>query len=154
MAVRKPLVLVNGQIERLQPGDRIDVYNSASKNNNTGNTLVIGTPVYVNGGNAIPAQADSQSTVRVAGLVDATTTNNNVLNVVSDGVFSANTSEWDVVTGQTGGLTEGDDYFLSAANPGELTVNAPDSAGEFVLRVGHALSATEMEIEVGQPIKL
>ena len=105
MAVKKPLVITNGQIERLQAGDRIDLGNSASKTNNTGNTINIGTPVYVNGGNAIPAQANSQSTVKVAGLVDATTVDGDPLNVVTDGVFVATTAEWDAVTGQTGGLT-------------------------------------------------
>jgi hypothetical protein len=155
MSKKKPLVITNGQIERLQSGDRLDLSNSATKQNNTGNTINIATPVYVSGTvNAIMAQADAQSTVRVAGLAEATTTDGDPLEVVSDGVFVATTGEWDAVTGDSGGLTPGSDYWLSAAAPGTLTTTAPDSTGSFVQRVGHALSATELEIEVGQPIKL
>jgi len=154
MAKRKPLVITNGQIERLQSGDRLDLANSATKQNDSGNTINIATPVYVSGNNVLPAQADAQSTVRVAGLADATTANGNPIEVVADGVFTATTGEWDAVTGQTGGLTPGADYWLSATTAGELTTTAPDADGEFVQRVGHALSATELEIEVGQPIKL
>ena len=155
MSKKKPLVITNGQIERLQSGDRLDLSNSATKQNNTGNTINIATPVYVSGtSNAIMAQADSQNTVRVAGLAESTTNNGDPIEVISDGVFVATTGEWDAVTGDSGGLTPGSDYWLSAATAGELTTTAPDATGNFVQRVGHALSATELEIEVGQPIKL
>lgn len=154
MAKKKPLVLTNGQIERLQPGDRLDLANSATKTNNSGATINIASPVYVTGTDIELAQANAQSTVRVAGLVEATTTNGNTVEVVADGVFTASTGEWDAVTGETGGLTPGSDYFLNEASAGALTQNAPDSSGEFVVRVGHALSDTEMEIEIAQPIKL
>jgi hypothetical protein len=154
MAKKKPLVITNGQIERLQSGDRLDLANSATKTNNSGNTINVAQPVYVTGADVELAQANAQSTVRVAGLAEATTANGNNVEVVSDGVFTATTGEWDAVTGETGGLTGGADYYLDATTPGALTQNAPDSSGQFVLRVGHALSDTEMEIEVAQPIKL
>ncbi len=155
MSKKKPLVITNGQIERLQSGDRLDLANSATKQNNTGNTINIASPVYVSGtSNAIMAQADTQNTVRVAGLAESTTNNGAPMEVISDGVFVATTGEWDTVTGDSGGLTPGSDYWLSATTAGKLTTTAPDSTGNFVQRVGHALSATELEIEVGQPIKL
>jgi hypothetical protein len=155
VAKKKPIVLTNGQLEQLQSGDHIDLSNSTTKNNNTGGTLVIGTAVYVSGGNATEAQADAQNTVRVAGLVvDITAPDAGPVEVQADGILIATTGQWDAVTGQTGGLTEGADYFLSEATAGELTTTAPSVAGDFVLRVGHALSATELEIEVAQPIKL
>ncbi|MHC4372126.1 MAG: hypothetical protein ACYSW8_31355 [Planctomycetota bacterium] len=152
--MKKPLVITDGQIERLQSGDRLDLSNSVNKNNNTGNTLNIAQPVYVNGVNIALAQADAQSTVRVAGLMQADTTNNAAGDVITGGVFEATTGEWDTVTGESGGLTAGADYFLSAATAGELTQNAPNSAGEFVVPVGHALSTTEFEIEIQPAIKL
>ncbi len=154
MSKKKPLVITNGQIERLQSGDRLDLANSATKQNETGNTINIASPVYVSSDNAIMAQADTQNTVRVAGLAESTTNNGDPIEVISDGVFVATTGEWDTVTGDSGGLTPGSDYWLSAATAGKLTTTAPDSTGNFVQRVGHALSATELEIEVGQPIKL
>jgi hypothetical protein len=154
MSFKKPLVITNGQIERLQAGDQIDLGNTVSKSNTTGVTLPKCTPVYVSSNNMIPAQADAQSTVAVAGLVDADTTNNTTGNVVTDGVFEATTGDWDVVTGDTGGLTIGADYWLDAAAAGALTSTAPDVDGDFVKKVGHALTTTQMDIEIGQTVKL
>ena len=155
MATKKPLVITNGVIEQLQSGDSLDLQNSVTKNNATGNTLTIGTPVYVSGGNAIEAQANAYSTVRVAGLVkDVSAPTGGSVNILSDGVLVATTTQWDAVTGQTGGLTEGADYWLSEITAGSLTTTAPTTSGNLVQLVGHALSDTEMEIEVGQPVRL
>jgi hypothetical protein len=154
MAKNKPLVITAGQVEQLQPGDRLDLSNSATKINSTGSTLNKCTPVYVTGNNATPAQADAQATTRVAGLVAETTVNGDPVEVFTDGVFVATTGEWDAVTGQTGGLTVGADYWLSEATAGRLTTTAPDADGDFVARTGHALSPTELDVEIAQPIKL
>lgn len=152
---KKPLVVTAGQIEQLQPGDKLDLSNSTTKTNNTGSPLVIGTPVYVSANSALPAQANAQGTIRVAGLVaDITVADGNPVEVVVDGVTVATTTQWDAITGQTGGLTPGVDYWLSATTAGKLTTTAPTADGEFVVPVGHALSATEFELEVGRPVKL
>ena len=153
MAKKKPIVLTNGQLEQLQAGDTLDLKNSATKTNNTGGALTIGTPVYVSGGNAIPAQADAQATIRVAGFIaEVTVADADPTEVISDGVLEATTGQWDAITGQVGGLTEGADYFLDEANAGRMKTSAPTTG--FVVRLGHALSTTEFEIEVQQPIKL
>ena len=158
MAAKLPIVLTDGQLEQLQSGDNLDInlVQTSSRNNNTGGSLVIGTPVYTSSATEITeAQADAQSTIRVAGLVADTAIANLATGLVAvDGVLVATTGEWDVVTGDTGGLTPGANYFLDAAAAGKLTATPPSSGGEFVVRVGHALSATELEIEVQQPIKL
>ena len=152
MAVKKPLVITNGQIERLQPGDHLDLEVTVTKTAN--GALPIVTAVYTQGGFATPAQADSQATTRVIGLVQTAAADTDPVEVQVDGIVEALTTEWDAVTGQTGGLTEGAQYFLSADTAGQITVNAPDAFGEFVAPVGVALSATEMDIEIGAPIKL
>ncbi len=154
MAVRKPLVIVNGQVERLQPGDRLDLSRSVTKNNNTGNTLVAGTPVIVNGGNAVKAQANSQSNAKVAGFVAEDAADASPVEVQTEGILTLTTTAWDNVTGQTGGLTEGATYYLSALAAGMLTTVSPDDHGDYVVGLGRALSTTEFEIEVGAPIKL
>lgn len=154
MAVRKPIVLVNGQLEQLQPGDRLDIGNSKPRTNNNAGAIVIGQVVYSIGAAAVDlAQADAQSTIRVAGLVaDTSIAAAASGEILFDGILVATTTQWDAVTGQTGGLTFGADYFLSAATAGGLVTTAPTTG--FVVRVGYALSATEFEIEIGQPIKL
>ncbi len=155
MAVKKAIVITNGQLEQLQTGDRLDLGNIITKTNNSGGAMVIGNAVYINGANALLARANAQSTIRVAGLViNTSVADGNPADILTDGILTATTGQWDAITGQVGGLTVGADYFLSAATAGLLTITAPTTAGEFVLRVGHALSATEFEIEIQQPIKL
>jgi len=155
VAKKKPIVITAGQLEQLQPGDHLDLSNSVTKTNSTGSALVIGTPVYVNGGNATKAQADAQSTIRVAGLVqDVSAPTAGPVEVATDGILVATAGQWDAITGQTGGLTEGADYWLDESTAGMLTPTAPDQAGDFVVPVGHAMSSTEFEIELGRPVKL
>jgi hypothetical protein len=154
MTVKKPLVITGGQIEQLQSGDTLDMNNTVNRVFNSAAT--IGQPVYsVSGTNVDLAQANAQGTIRVIGLTLSTAVNAaNPGDVLIDGKLTATTTQWDAVTGQSGGLTPGVNYFLNPANPGQLTVTAPSTVGEFVVRVGYALSATEFEIEIGQPIKL
>lgn len=157
MVLRKPLVLNNGQTEQLQPGDLLDVDHLDVKNrtNNSGSAIPKATPVYSSSATEIEeAQADAQGTIRVMGLTVEAIADTASGGVGVDGIVTATTGEWDAVTGETGGLTPGANYFLSAASPGMLTQTAPTTPGAFVVRVGYALSATEFEIEIGQPIKL
>jgi hypothetical protein len=124
-------------------------------NDNAG-PIVIGAPVYVKAdGNVDLAKADAQATADVLGLVKdisiATTVAGNVL---LDGVLTATTAQWDAVAGTTGGLVPGTVYFLSAATAGQLTATPPSTAGQFVVRVGKALSATQLNLVLAAPIKL
>jgi hypothetical protein len=160
MALKKPLVISNGQIEQLQAGDTLDAPVSTSDavqvQNGSASAIVIGTPVYVKaGGQADKAQANASGTVQVLGLcadVSAAAAAN--MNVQTDAILSATTTQWDAVAGGTGGLTPGAVYWLSAATAGKLTATAPTNAGEFVVRIGTAVSSTELEISIEAPIKL
>lgn len=156
MAIKKPLVMTNGQIEQLQAGDTLANPGVLTRTNGNAGAIILGQAVYSTGsGNVDLAQANAQGTIRVAGLVaDLSIAAAASGSILVDGVLTATTGEWDAVTGQVGGLTDGADYFLSAATAGGLTTTAPTATGEFVVRVGHALSTTEMEIEIQQPIKL
>ncbi len=160
MASRKPLVINNGQIQQIQSGDVLDAVISevdlVSLTNNNAGSIVIGMPVYsADADDVDKAQANAVGTTEVIGLVQETSIATTASGFIqTDGVLSATTTEWDAVAGTTGGLTPGAIYFLSSATAGELTETAPTTAGQFVLRVGKALSTTEMEISISQPIKL
>jgi len=154
MAVKKPIVITNGQLEQLQTGDSIDLGNIVTRNNNEAGAMVVGNIVYINGANAQLAQADAQSTIRVAGFVVTGGAAASPVDIKTEGIVTLTTGEWDAVAGTTGGLTPGATLFLSAAVAGEGTETSPTAAGEFVVRCGHALSATELEIDFQQPIKL
>jgi hypothetical protein len=153
MALRKPLVIVNGQIEQLQSGDTLNApvtgEDIVQKTNDNGSTAPICTPVYVkSNGNVDLAKADASGTTNVFGLVaDAAGIASAAAGSVQvDGVLAATTGQWDAITGQSGGLTPGAQYYLSSATAGLLTSTAPTAAGKYVAPVGIASSTTDMLI--------
>jgi hypothetical protein len=160
MALRKPLVIVNGQVQQIQSGDTLDAIvnevDITQATNNEATTLVIGTPVYVDGAGTVKeAQADALITSRVLGLVqDVTIAAAAAGDIQTDGVFVATTTQWDAVAGTTGGLSPGVHYFLSAATAGLISATAPTTTGEVVVNLGLALSATELDINNMQSVLL
>ena len=152
MASRKPLVLINGQLQQIPTGDTIAVpvtgQTLISQTNGESVSIVIGTPVYSSGNDTVKkAKADASGTISLVGLVyDTSVATSAAGNVITDGVLSATTAQWDAVAGTTGGLTAGTDYFLSAATAGLMTATAPSTAGQYVQKVGRAISTTEMRL--------
>ncbi len=162
MALRKPLVIVTGQIQQIQAGDVLDSAVSGevdvvSLENDTGAAaIVMGAPVYVkSAGKVDNAKADAVATVEVLGLVAVATIAYQASgNIQTDGILTASTVQWDAVTGESGGLTAGAVYFLDETTAGNLTQTAPTSDGDFVGRVGKAINTTDMEITILNTVKL
>lgn len=154
--IKKPLVVTNGQIEQLQAGDQLASPDLTNAQNGNAAALVIGTPVYVSAGDTVDkAKADAASTKDVFGLVaDVSIAIAGSGAIQTDGSLVATTTQWDAVTGQTGGLTPGAIYYLSAATAGMLTTAAPTADGHYVAPVGKAKSTTELEITILSTIKL
>lgn len=50
------------------------------------------------------------------------------------------------------GLIAGRNYFLSSANPGQITINPPTGTGNFLTRVGIAYNTTTLFIEIDRNI--
>jgi hypothetical protein len=50
------------------------------------------------------------------------------------------------------GLTGGSVYFLSDVTPGAISLTPPTTAGHVVQRIGKAVSATEMAVEIDVPV--
>ncbi len=118
---------------------------------------VIGAPVYAAGNNTFDfARANSQPQATVIGLVkDASIAPAASGNVQTDDVFTATTAQWDaVVNGESGGLTPGAAYYLDPANVGKLTPTPPSSLGQYFVKVGTALSPTELDLQIGPTILL
>lgn len=156
MAFKKPLVISLGQVQQLQAGDSVESLSLYNRTNNNVASIVIGQPVYVDSAGTVDlAKADALSTAEVLGLVfDISIANSASGGILTDGKLTATTIQWDIVTGQTGGLTPGTRYYLSAATPGKLTDIAPIVDGEVIAPVGVALSTTEMEINISHTILL
>jgi hypothetical protein len=89
-----------------------------------------------------------------AGILLADTAWNLQGTVQTSGVVVLPTTKWDAITGQTGGLTFGALYWIGAV-AGTLIVNGPAIvAGQYATRVGLALSATELLLQIGAPIQM
>lgn len=74
-----------------------------------------------------------------------------------DGVIHGSTGEWQLITGEIGGLVPDSSYFLSFTSTGTLvrTVDidlAP--AGSYLVAAGYALTPTDFKIEIEPPIRL
>lgn len=161
MATRKPLVLVNGEMQQLQPGDDISVPITGSieisLTNDEAGAVVIGTPVYSDAAAGFKkAKADAAGTSKVIGLVNKSPSIANGVAgpVATEGIVTLTTVQWDAVTGGSGGLIFGTPYFLDPATAGMLTTTAPTTTGQYVVQVGIALSTVDMKLSVERRILL
>lgn len=158
-AARRPLVIIDGQISQLPAGDSLDAVSSEVDvlplTNGAGTLQAVCTPFYISAANTgLPARANASGTAGVIGFLRADTAAGQGGFVQTDGLLTATTAQWDAVTGQTGGLTPGSAYWLSSATAGRITVTAPTTQGEFVVRLGRAISTTALEISIEPPIRL
>lgn len=161
MPTRTPLVLVNGQIQQLQSGDQLAAGvaiadTRALTNGESSVAIVIGAPVYASAAGSVKrAQANAMSTAKVVGLgYDASTAAAASGNFLVNGILTATTAQWDAVAGTTGGLTFGTTYYLDPVTVGKITATAPTTVGQVVVSVGVALSTTDMDVSISQPILL
>ena len=120
--------------------------------------LVIGTPVAViSPGTVQRAVANDPALTRAFGLVfDQSIAPGNSGQVMTDGELIATTSQWDLITGQVGGLTTQAFYYLDPSTPGKLSISAPPSTntGRFVVQIGQAYAPTSLEVRIQQSILL
>lgn len=148
MAVRKALVLVNGEFQQLQTGDTLGgpvaEVDLIALTNSDAAAAAIGEVFYIFGSDSVKkAKADAAATADAfyfaTGTISAAATGN----FQSAGVLAG-----------LSGLTPGATYYLSAATAGATTTTAPSVVGQSVVRLGKALSATEFEIRIERPVLL
>jgi hypothetical protein len=160
MTLRKPLVIISGQIQQLAAADTLDALVSEkdmlSLSNGEASAIVIGTPVYVSAASTCKkAMANAAGTTNAIGLVATASVAAAALgSVQSDGVLTATTAQWDAVAGTTGGLAFGTLYFVDPATAGKITATAPTTSGQYVAPIGRALSTTDLEITIAPTILL
>lgn len=122
--------------------------------NGEASDMVICRAVYVSGPGTVKlANANAFPTTNVVGLVaEASVASSASGSIAVAGVLEATTTQWDIVTGQTGGLTSGSTYFLSAATNGAITSTAPGSG--HIVPVGVAISPTKLRLGFGPIVAL
>jgi len=158
MAVRKPLVIVNGQIQQLQSGDTIsDQDTEFNQVNDEATSIVCGTVVYNDAAGGVKkAQANAAATAKPVGLVaQVPSIANGVAGAISEqGILTLTTAQWDAVAGTTGGLAFNTKYYLDPATAGKLTSVAPTTVGQYVVELGQALSTTDFKINIQTSVLL
>ena len=111
-----------------------------------------GMVVYVpSSGHADLAQADAAATARAVGLATADVAALAAGNYVTEGIVEQ--ADWTLVTGAAT-LTPGVYYYLSESAAGKLTTTAPTTISQYVVAIGRALSTTQLDVEISQPILL
>lgn len=145
MAIRKPLVIVNGQIEQLQSGDVLQEVEQLQLTADA--AMIAGQVLYASAADHVnKARANSAGTMLFLGLAVAAISNGSVGGVQTEGVVTLTTGEWDAVFGTTGGLTFNSLYYMSAATAGLGTATAPTVVGQYVVPIGLAISTTELQL--------
>lgn len=117
-----------------------------------GNVLYASAPGTVN-----KAQANSQTTTKPVGIAQAAAGSGTSVSVQTNGIVTFTTAEWDAITGQSGGLVFNTDYYLSVAAAGlliPLSSVAAIAAGNFIVKVGRAISTVDLSFEPGQPYQV
>jgi hypothetical protein len=162
MTIRVPLVLgADGLPQQLQSGDSIATPTTAPSlravtNGETSAALTLGMPVYASAVDTVKrGQANAKTTATLVGVVyDSTIAAGAIGNMAESGVVVGTTTQWDAVTGGTGGLVFATNYFLDPANAGKLTTTPPTTVGQVNTLVGRAISTTEFEVLLRDPILL
>lgn len=151
MALRKPLVSINGIISQLPAGDTLQVpiqgLQTQAMTNGESGAITQGMAVYIQAADTVKkAQANASGTRIVFGLVaDASIASSASGNIATSGLLTV--SDWTSVTGSAT-LTSGSLYFLDPSTAGKLTATAPTTTGQFVVCVGIALDTTTLQIDL------
>lgn len=148
MALRKPIVLVSGELQQLQSVDTLDAVvaevERLTLTNGDAASHVVGDCVYISAADtAKKAKADAVGTKDAIGFATTTIANGVTGPYQTDGLLAG-----------MSGLTAGAVYYLSAATAGLITSTAPSTLGQYVVRVGIAVSTTELLIGLERPILL
>lgn len=164
MAGRIPLVIVNGEIQQLQAIDSLDAsqveIETVTQTNGEATALVICSAVYNDVADSVKrALATAVATSELVGLATAATVAaGQPATIQTSGVLVATTTQWDAMAAaadsQSGGLTVGQVYYLDEAAAGKYTKTGTDTVGSALVRIGIAISTTEMLIGISEPILL
>lgn len=148
MALRKPLVLVAGEMQQLQPGDSLSgpftEVDTVVLTNGDATSHVLGEIVYISAvDTGKRAKADAVGTKEAIAFAMGAITNGTTGNYQTGGILAG-----------LSGLTVNAPYYLSAATAGAMTTAAPSAAGQYVVRLGLAISATELMINIERSVLL
>ena len=106
-------------------------------------SLKKGMPVYWNGIKYLPAVADDIETVAI-GIISELGTNDYTVQFA--GMLTLTTSEWNQITGSTGGLTPGLTYYLDDGIPGRISILAPAISNAVLIGVSPTEAIIQLKV--------
>lgn len=107
-----------------------------------GESILPGEVVYSNGVSVFRARADAFPQAKVVGISITGATLSGQALVMHQGIYER--ADWTAITGSAA-LTPNAYYFLDVTTYGAMTLTPPASgSGFFAVRLGHAISATEL----------
>lgn len=115
-------------------------------------TLVPGQAVTSLGDAVRLARADYSTYATVIGIVVIGAGSTLPVTIAPIGPITFSTAIWDVITGQTGGLSADATYYLDTT-PGQLTTTPP-GIGNYLVEVGRALTSTSFSVAPTTPLLL
>lgn len=115
----------------------------------TDSNVAIGQPVYIKSTGHLDL-ASASVAPQVAGVAISDTAATIAAHYITEGKVIR--TDWTPIVG-TVSLLAGVTYFLDTA-AGRLTAAAPAAAGQYVVRVGRAVSTTTLDVEIELPILL
>jgi hypothetical protein len=162
MPLRKPIVLIGADQYQIPAGDTLNAVAlaiGAELVNNSASNQIICTPICpgigAGSGGFQPARANAIGTSRVLGLISALQIGPGASgNCLQVGLLTASIAQWNAITSGNAGLIPGAEYFLSAVLAARLTTIPPDRSGDFVVRIGQALTPTLLFVNPHPPIGL
>jgi len=126
--------------------------------------ITIGAPVYPTATGAdtyAEGQANAANPSCIVGLACNAAADTEAVGIVTCGPLTLTTGEWDAIIDgvAVGGLTKGETYFLSDANPGGLIPSSDLAASglanpDNLVLIGTAATTTTMIVGVEPPIQL
>lgn len=109
-----------------------------------------------NPGQVVPAKADLGATAFAVGIYVAAASGEHPIvrpvTIKNTGIVELTTAQWDALTGESGGLTVDERYYVSAATAGHLVGTPPSTTGTFQTLVGIALSTTQLLLQLSGSI--
>lgn len=125
----------------------------ATLTNANASTMPIGSAVYSSASGAVNnARANAAGTSLVVGLATADILAAASGSVTTSGPVTATTAQWDAIAGTTGGLTFNTPYYLDPTTAAHITATPPSGTGQYVTRIGYAVSTTVLIVNIQPPI--
>jgi len=112
-------------------------------------TLVPGMPVSagITDGSVVRGNATSVVNSSIFGLISVGADVTLPVLIQSESALVLTPTQWDIVTGDSGGLISGARYYLDV-QPGKITTTPPSAPGSSITAIGRALSSTAMVLHI------